>query len=192
MFRFISAFIAIGILNASAAHAEDLKIGCMPKDQLKSQVQMLGLGFLDQYQRKAPTGEIKTSVLGTYDGKAFIDQGRGYIVESHADKVCIIARTKQEYKTGDRKLTVSTVHDFDDMELTSEEWQRLGKYAKSNKEKIHADWKKKGYSDAEIQKGMKVIDIMQRSGGALEGVSAKFIYEILPNGSIQVLERSTF
>ncbi|MBI1274451.1 hypothetical protein GC177_00575 [bacterium] len=192
MRKTIPALIAIGLLNVSAAQAEDLKIGCVPKSELKSQMQLLGLGFLDQYQRQTPKGEVRTSVLGAYDGRVFLDQGRGYIVESHEDKACVIAKTKQEYKTDGSKITVSTVHNFGDMQLTSEEWEKIGQYAKSNRQKIYADKKKQGYSDEEIQKAMKAIDILQRSGGALEGISAKLIYEILPDGKLKAVERSAF
>lgn len=139
--KFLTALVAASVLHVSAAQAEDLKLGCMPKEQLQKLMKPNKLSAVDQYMRSVSGSEIKTTVVSEHDGTGFVDLGRGYIIESRDNNACVIEKTRLDYGPKENQFAVSVIRSLGNVELTLAEWQYVNKFAKENKAEIERKMK---------------------------------------------------
>lgn len=191
MAKIISAIIAVGLFSVSAAQAEELKIGCMPREELGGLLKANKQSRIDQYMRQTAQGEVKTTITGLHNGVGYPDKGRGYIIEAKGDTGCIIAKTRVQNEP-DNKLSVATVHSFGRIEMTAAEWKHSAKYVKENRAKKAAEYKAEGMSDQDIKDLFRVFEIIEKHDGAMPNdVNATFLYQF-GNNEVKPLKRSTF
>ena len=183
----------IALMIAFPAHAEELQIGCYPKAELMATVKAQKQGMIDQYLRKTPQGDKKTTITGEHNGTGFVHNAPGYILESSDDKTaCVLAKTKVMPGEQENQLKVDTVYKLGSKELTSEEWRKVADYAQKNEAKLRADMRREEMSLADTETTLKALEIIGRHGGYPGNVSAKFLYKIDSDGKVIALSRSDF
>lgn len=180
---------AIVLLGVGPAYAEDLAIGCMPKERLQAEVRNHHQSFLEQFVRKTSKGDVKTSVTSEHDGKGYVLGGTGYIIESHDKEACIVAKTRFDPVSGSDRVIVSTVHTFGGVELTAAEHVRVAETALKNPEKRKAQWIAKGIDEARAERWLEGLKIIQKNRGLPGELSASLTYQILPD-KILAVERN--
>lgn len=70
--------------------------------------------------------------------------------------------------SADREKYMNDYHAFGDIQYTGKQWQRIAQYAKDNKDRITEEWLAKGYTQAEIDKGFRVTEIMANPNATKE------------------------
>lgn len=182
----VPIMLVVLLCFTGTAQAENLSIGCMPKERLQAEVRNHHQSFLEQFVRKTSKGDVKTSVTSEHDGKGYVLGGTGYIIESHDKEACIVAKTRLDPVSGSDRVIVSTVHTFGGVELTAAEHVSVAETALKNPEERKTQWIAKGIDEARAEQWLEGLRIIQKNRGLPGELSAILTYQMLPDKIIAV------
>lgn len=85
-----------------------------------------------------------------------------FVRESRAKTDKAQEDAQESIRTMSMEEWLESKHRFGNIEMTGAEWRHLAAYTKENKERMIEEWMQKDYSRAEVEKALKVIDVMAK------------------------------